>query len=58
LGKGQVIQGWEEGIELLSVGDQARFVIPSHLAYGDRGAGGVIPPNATLIFDLELVEVK
>jgi peptidyl-prolyl cis-trans isomerase A (cyclophilin A) len=58
LGKGQVIQGWDEGIQLLSVGDQARFVIPSHLAYGDRGAGGVIPPNATLIFDLELVAVK
>ena len=58
LGKGQVIEGWDEGILLLSVGDQARFVIPSHLAYGDRGAGGVIPPNATLIFDLELVEVK
>lgn len=58
LGKGQVIQGWDEGIQLLSVGDQARFVIPSHLAYGSRGAGGAIPPNATLIFDVELVAVK
>ncbi len=58
LGKGQVIQGWDEGIQLLSVGDQARFVIPSHLAYGERGAGGAIPPNATLIFDVELVAVK
>ena len=58
LGIGQVIQGWDEGVELLRVGDKARFVIPSHLAYGSRGAGGVIPPNATLIFDVELVKVK
>ncbi|GLB49917.1 peptidylprolyl isomerase [Neptunitalea lumnitzerae] len=58
LGVGQVISGWDEGIALLQVGDKARFVIPSHLAYGSRGAGGVIPPNATLIFDVELVNVK
>ncbi|WP_062053470.1 peptidylprolyl isomerase [Aquimarina longa] len=58
LGMGQVISGWDEGIELLQVGDKARFVIPSHLAYGERGAGGVIPPNATLIFDVELMNVK
>lgn len=58
LGKGQVISGWDEGIQLLNVGDKARFVIPSHLAYGERGAGGVIPPNATLVFDVELVAVK
>lgn len=58
LGKGHVIEGWDEGIQLLKVGDQARFVIPPHIAYGQRGAGGVIPPNATLIFDVELVEVK
>lgn len=58
LGKGQVIEGWDEGIQLLHVGDQARFVIPSNLAYGASGAGGVIPPNATLIFDVELVAVK
>lgn len=58
LGKGQVIEGWDEGIQLLQVGDKARFVIPSHLAYGERGAGGVIPPNATLIFDVELMDVK
>jgi len=58
LGQGQVIEGWDEGIALLQVGDKARFVIPSHLGYGSSGAGGVIPPNATLIFDVELVDVK
>ena len=58
LGIGQVIQGWEEGIALLQVGDKARFVVPSHLAYGTAGAGGVIPPDATLIFDVELMGVK
>ena len=57
LGVGQVIAGWDEGIQLLKVGDKARFVIPSHLAYGSQGAGGVIPPNAVLIFDVELVDV-
>ncbi|WP_308992623.1 peptidylprolyl isomerase [Mariniflexile litorale] len=58
LGVGQVISGWDEGIQLLNVGDKARFVIPSHLGYGSRGAGGVIPPDATLIFDVELMNVK
>lgn len=58
LGMGHVIEGWDEGIALLQVGDKARFVIPSHLGYGARGAGGVIPPNATLIFDVELMDVK
>ena len=58
LGVGQVIPGWDEGISLLSVGDKARLVIPSALAYGSAGAGGVIPPNATLIFDVELMDVK
>lgn len=58
LGQGQVIEGWDEGIALLQVGDKARFVIPSDLAYGASGAGGVIPPHATLIFDVELMEVK
>jgi FKBP-type peptidyl-prolyl cis-trans isomerase len=58
LGMGQVISGWDEGIQLLKVGDKARFVIPSHLGYGSRGAGGVIPPDATLIFDVELMNVK
>jgi len=58
LGVGQVIAGWDEGIQLLQVGDKARFVIPSHIAYGSAGAGGVIPPNATLVFDVELMAVK
>jgi len=58
IGVGQVIPGWDEGIQLLKVGDKARLVIPSDLAYGAQGAGGVIPPNATLIFDVELMNVK
>ena len=58
LGQGQVIQGWDEGVSLLSVGDKARFVIPSDLAYGSRGAGGLIPPDAALIFDVELIAVS
>ena len=58
LGMGQVIPGWDEGISLLHVGDKARFVIPSDLAYGSAGAGGVIPPNAILIFDVELMGIK
>ncbi|UNY97397.1 peptidylprolyl isomerase [Zhouia spongiae] len=58
LGIGQVIAGWDEGIGLLNVGDKARFVIPSELGYGSRGAGGVIPPDAVLVFDVKLVDVK
>ncbi|MGY8915586.1 MAG: peptidylprolyl isomerase [Flavobacteriales bacterium] len=58
LGVGQVIPGWDEGISLLKVGDKARFVIPSNLAYGSAGAGGVIPGDATLVFDVELMKVK
>lgn len=58
LGVGQVIPGWDEGISLLQVGDKARFLIPSDLAYGSAGAGGVIPPNASLLFDVELMGVN
>ena len=57
IGIGRVIPGWDEGIMLLKEGGKARFVIPSELGYGSQGAGGVIPPNATLIFDVELIKV-
>jgi len=56
LGQGKVIKGWDEGIALLKKGSAAKLVIPSKLAYGSQGAGGVIPPNATLIFEVELVD--
>jgi len=58
LGKGQAIKGWDEGIALLKVGTKATLYIPSHLAYGPRGAGNDIPPNSVLVFDVELLEVK
>ncbi len=58
IGIGYVIPGWDEGIQLLEEGDKATFVIPSYLAYGEAGAGGVIPPNADLIFDVELVKAN
>ena len=58
LGVGQVIKGWDEGFSNLKVGDHAILVIPSSLGYGSRGAGGVIPPDATLIFVVEVVDVK
>ncbi len=57
LGAGQVIQGWDEGVQGMKIGGTRRLVIPSDLGYGPRGAGGVIPPNATLLFEVELLGV-
>lgn len=58
LGAGRVIKGWDEGIQRLRVGERATLIIPPALGYGSRGAGGVIPPDATLIFIVEVVGVK
>lgn len=58
LGAGQVIQGWDQGVKGMKVGGKRKLTIPPHLGYGDRGVGGVIPPNSILLFDVELLKVE